>query len=322
MASHGVPDAAATPTQRDLGGVHLSWVRAPAASSCPDAAHVEADVTRRLGVSPFSGPPKTSLEVTVSRSDALWKAEIEMRGLDGGSTGSRTVTSEAATCASLTAAAGLAIALMINPDALLAPDPPAVTPPASEPVSPEPKAPVLDVAPKRGRTGELALSVVAAARVLPQISAGIEIRGEVAIAPRTYASLSGLFLPEQQASRSDGDVRFGITWATLGPCYRPVLTSSWELGGCASLVVGAMHVVVATPTPDEVGQRFYWGAAAGARLSFIPWPGWDLLVRAEALAPLNRKTFVIQHDRPSRAATVFAQPAVGALFSAGLGIRF
>ena len=38
-------------------------------------------------------------------------------------------TSEAATCASLTAAAGLAIALMINPDALIAPDQPAATPP-------------------------------------------------------------------------------------------------------------------------------------------------------------------------------------------------
>jgi hypothetical protein len=211
---------------------------------------------------------------------------------------------------------------MINPDALIAPDPPPTTPPPSEPQPPEPTAPPVEIAAKRPATGALALSLVVAAKVLPQVSAGIEVRGDIAIAPRTYASVSGLFLPEQQASRTDGDVRFGLTWGTLGPCYRPIVSPSWELGGCAALVVGAMHVVVATPTPDQVGQRFYWGASAGARLSFIPSRGWELLAQAGAITPFNRRTFVIEHDRPARAATVFAQPAVGGLFSLGLGIRY
>ncbi len=322
MILHAAAGTAA-PTQRDLGGAHLSWVRTPAASSCPDAAHVEADVTRRLGVSPFSAPPKTSLEVTVSRNDDIWKADIEMRGADGASTGSRTVTSDAATCASLTAAAGLAIALMINPDALLAPDPqPAATPTSAPPPVPEPTPHRVEISPPRAVTGAVEVSAVAAARVLPQMAAGIELRANIDVAPRTFVSVSGLLLPEQQASRTDGDVRFGITWATLGPCYRPLATSSWEVAGCASLVAGAMHVVVATPTPDEVGQRFYWGGTAGARLTFVPSAGWELVARADLITPFNRRTFVVEHDRPRRAATVFTQPALGALFSLGIGIRY
>src|SRR5450755_3770225 len=118
--------------------LRLSWVRSASAASCPDAGHVEADVEQRLGWSPFVHPnaASESIEASVTRDNDVWRAAIELRAADGSSLGSRDVESPAASCASLAAAAGLAIALMIEP---LSPGQPARAalgaPPAPKPAA-------------------------------------------------------------------------------------------------------------------------------------------------------------------------------------------
>ncbi len=96
-------------------GFHLSWVRAPEAVACVDATRVEADVERRLGWSPFTAGqgPNASIEAVVTRSAAVWKASIVMRGPSGADLGTREVQSESPTCDSLAKASALAIVLMI-----------------------------------------------------------------------------------------------------------------------------------------------------------------------------------------------------------------
>jgi hypothetical protein len=308
--------AQAAPRKHDLGGVHLSWVRSPTATACPDASQIEADVTRRLGASPFTGPTRSSIEAIVSRGDNGWRAEIEMRGIDGSSEGSRTVTSDAPTCASLSSAAGLAIALMIDPDALLAPPveapPPPIEPPP-EPVSAPP--PIVSAALHRG---SIALTGLAAAHILPRAAPGLQLTGDVFVAPQTLVTLGAAFLSEERASQ--GDVRFGLTFATLGLCYQPLATKSWEIAACAALMAGALHVAVSSPIPDEVGQRVYAGGEAGARVAWLPSPAFEMRLQADLVLPFDRHTFAIASN--DGVSSVFRQPSFGGVLSIGAGLRY
>ncbi|RYZ02439.1 MAG: hypothetical protein EOO73_31990, partial [Myxococcales bacterium] len=112
--------------------VRLVWSSdAAATQACASADAVRADVSSRLGRSPFTetNPRASSLEVAVSRSRSAWTAQLVLRAGDGALRGSRRVESRAADCRSLASATALAIALMIDPELLLR-EPPTEPPPA------------------------------------------------------------------------------------------------------------------------------------------------------------------------------------------------
>lgn len=308
--------------------VHLSWVRdAEAAEACPDALHVQADVVRRLGFSPFvSGDASSaSIEVLVTHSRTLWQAAAVMRGADGTLRGNRRVESAAADCHSLAAAAALAIALMIDPEAAIRPTPlsPAPQPkPLPEPASPTPPvAPPPPPAPLRGPRGALAVGALVAGGVLPRAAVGPLLRGELELGKRWSVVVSAQFLPEQRLTRAGAEAWLGLALGGAGPCYRVELGERWAVASCASLLLGSLSLSIASPEDVEAGPRAWWGLACGLRLSMRA-GAFELALGADALAHLARRNYTVSRQQPLRTESLFTEPGAGVLGSLTTGVRF
>lgn len=315
----GQPQGA--PSEAVDQGVHLSWVRTESALACGNAGLVQADVVRRLRKNPFREPSRVFVEATVSRVGTAFQAQLELRDEHGGPLGTRQVTSDAASCDSLVSAAGLAIALMIDPDALLSPQEPAPAP-APRPL-PTPSAPVVERSslPERRTHGGLLAALVGTSRVLPQAALGVRVAVEVQPAQRWGAELSLTFLPEVRQELHGFDVSFGLTYASLGLCYQLLRAATVQLGGCAFGSAGALHATTFEPARGVQGQLLWSGAGAGLRAA------WQLaapvLVRAgvEASVPFERRDYLMRRGTQGNVA-VFSDPSFSATLHVGLGVRF
>jgi hypothetical protein len=325
--------AAADPSSAAHRELRLSWVRSASAASCPDAGRVQADVERRLGWSPFirSTGSSESIEASVTRDNEVWQAAIELRAADGTSLGSRDVESPAGTCASLAAAAGLAIALMIEP--LLPAEPPPVPTVPPPPAKPPPIAatpPAVDSAPAPGSAPRaehanfeqsLSLGVVGLVRVLPRSSLGPTLVGSVRLVDRLYLVASGSLFSEQHVRTGSADVGFGLTLATVGGCYRMPIADSWSISGCAALLAGSMQVIVSNPVPVDPGSRLWWAASAGLRLGWCS-GRFEAALGIDALGHFKRQSYLIDRNEPSNSASSFVEPGAAAAGSFVAGVHY
>jgi hypothetical protein len=304
------------------GGVHLSWARSVAATSCPDAGQVQADVVRRLRRSPFSEPSSVFIEASISKTSEVWLAEIEMRDALGNSLGSRRVESDSASCTSLASAAGLAIALMIDPDALLEPARAPAPPPAPPPPQPD-RAPPPVARPevKAERRVAVAASVLGLSRALPKPALGARLATELRLVQRLDASLSVAFLPERRELRQGEDVSFGLLWAGLGPCYRLVDSVSVKLSGCATFLFGSLRTVVFDPARAQTSQLPWSAVAAGVRVGLSPLAPLQLEGGVDLMTPLFRRDYLVERG-PSDYVAVFSDPALAGVGFVGLGVQY
>jgi hypothetical protein len=328
--------AQAAPADSPQREMRLSWVRHESAASCPDAGHVEADVEQRLGWSPFvhSTAASESIEATVSRENDVWHAAIELRAVDGSSLGSREVESPAATCASLTAAAGLAIALMIEP---LLPPKPVATPPAPKPAPvPPPAAPATNANAStttnasrsddsangaREDRGALAVGVLAASRILPRATLGVTLTGSTRLYERLFASVSASLLPAQHVQQNNADVGFGLTLGSIGPCYRIPIHPAWSLSSCVSLLAGSLQIAVKNAEPVAPGAHFWWAASTGLRLGWNAGPV-ETSLGIDALAHVTRHSYLAHRNEPPMSTSFFVEPAAAFMGSLVTGVRY
>jgi hypothetical protein len=310
--------------------LRLSWVRGQAAASCPDGGHVEADVEQRLGWSPFvhSTEASESVEALVTRADDTWHAAIQLRAADGTSLGSRDVESSAASCASLAAAAGLAIALMIEPllPAQPAPRPAPIAKPAPKRApEPEPEPLLEDNSESASAAakvdGSVALGALAVNGVLPRFALGVTLTGSVRIVDQMYGAVSASLLPEQRLRRGGADVGFGMSLGGVGACYRVPVHRAWSVAGCASILLASLEVTVLSPQPIAPGARFWWAGSAGLQL------GWhvgafDAALAIDALAHFARHSYLIDGAEPASSSSFFVEPAVAAAGSLVAGVHY
>lgn len=357
----GAQRAGAQPSFTEHREMRLSWVRSGTAASCPDAGHVEADVERRLGWSPFvrGAGAAESIEAVVSRDSDVWRAAIELRAADGRSLGSRNVESPAASCGSLAAAAGLAIALMIEPllppESQATPAPVTVEPPPTKPPlssstpatnpdgTTDPDAGVEAAASSHRRSasatsdGSVSLGAVGVSGVLPRFALGVALAGSVRVVEHLYVAASATLLPQQHAgagavgpnvaaSPSDPrstavDVGFGMTLGAIGPCYRVPLAARLSIASCASLLLGSMQVIVENPEPVAPGSRPWWGASAGLRLGWAP-GRFELALGLDALAHFKRRSYRVEQAQASGSAVFFVEPAAALAGSLLFGVGF
>ena len=301
-------------------GVHLSWSRTDAATSCPDAGRVQSDVVRRLRRSPFSEPSSVFIEARISKTGELWLAEIEMRDSAGSSLGSRRVESDSASCTSLASAAGLAIALMIDPDALLEPAPEPPPPPPPPVAKPEP-APVVPTEPKAQRRLAFLASLLGVSRALPKPALGGRLAADLRLFGRLDASLALAFLPERRELREGEDVSFGLLWGALGPCYRLVDSTSVKLSGCATFFFGALRTVVFDPSRARTSQLPWSAAAAGVRVGLSPLSRLQLEGGVDLMTPLYRRDYLVERA-PGDYVNVFSDPALAGAGFVGLGVQY
>jgi len=321
--------AASQPSTDERAGVFLSWVRGPSATTCGDASSVQADVSRRLGWSPFTGTPSRSIEVLVLREGTQWRADIQVRSTDGSSLGSRRVTSQAANCDSLAAAAALAIALLIDPDALLDPPPaePAPSPPGAKPVPDRPVAecPVQEPCPLRvdpAARGSLSVASAGALGLLPEAAFGLALVGEVRALPKLSLLLGAAFLPEKTTNAGGANVAFGLSFLKAGPCRELMSNSEIGLALCASVLVGAMHAVVFDPEPVDVGQRFWWAASGGFRGYWAFARPFTMAADVDLVLPLSRRDNVVSPGGSAPPTSIFEEPALGFMAFIGPGVEF
>jgi hypothetical protein len=304
-------------------GVHLSWVRTETAAQCPDASRLEAEVTRRLGRPVFGDPARFSIEVSVSKTDAVWKADIEMRNAEGASMGSRTVTSEATSCASLASAASLAMALLLERYVPAAPQPEAPpTPPPIAAPRPTPPSPKRAPAEESFPTGSIGILGAVASNVLPTPAFGIGIVADVSLSRRFDLTAGGDFFPEDRRTIANVDVAFSMTWGSLGGCYGVLVRGPMRVSGCASWVLGVMHSIVLSEVPWQNSEHLWTGAMAGAHFTWSPAGPVEIRVNLDALAPAARRTYAIQREPPQINTLLFTEPAVSAVASLGVGVRY
>ncbi|HEX2876224.1 MAG TPA: hypothetical protein VHP33_33460 [Polyangiaceae bacterium] len=303
--------------------VHLSWVRdAAAAEACPDVAQMQHDVAGRLGYSPFVSGDRdsASIEVLVTRSKSAWQAVVVMRGADGALRGNRRVDSAAPECGSLAAAAGLAIALMIDPEVIIRP-PPVKTAPKPAPAEKEPLRPVAAPAPRPGPRGALALGAQGALGVLPSPTLGPLLRGELELRRGVALVVAAQFFPEQNVVHAGAEAWLGLSLASVGPCYRIELGKHWAVASCGSFLAGSLHLGVASPEVVDAGPRPWFALSCGLRVSLRAGT-FELTLGGDGLAHLARHNYSVSRQNPPRSESLFTEPAAGALGSLATGVRF
>ena len=116
----------------------LSWVELPGAESCGGAGAVARAVEQRLGRPALVSPAAAafSIEGRAERSGAGLRAVLVLRDRTGATLGKRDLESALADCSELREKVALAVALMVDPDAVLLPPPQATAAPALTPTPP------------------------------------------------------------------------------------------------------------------------------------------------------------------------------------------
>jgi hypothetical protein len=301
-------------------GAHLSWVRDNAASDYPDAAAIQGEVARRLGEDPFRRAPTQFIEAMVTRSGDTYQVTIAMRAADGSLIGNRTLTSAAGDCRSISTAAGLTIAILIDPDALARP----VAPPPPPPPSPAPAPPPSSAAPPpAGIAGRVTALVAGGWGSLPVLSAGAGLSAVFDVTDHVALGAVATLFPERRTAAPDDGFAFGLSTGGVLACYVPTTTSArdlrWEL--CAGLTAGVLHAVVYAPEPIDPGQRWYLAATQLTRFIIPVLRLATIEAGLEASEPFPRHAFFVE-GRPAGKDTVFTQPAVAVTASLGVGLRW
>lgn len=280
-------------------GVRLSFVRAENAADCIAASALQSEIARRMGHDPFEGPARQWIEGFIQRQAEYYELQLFERDADGNTMGTRRLREQAGDCHKLDDAIVLAIALIIDPTAQLAP-PMARVPDASNPAAAKgqsliaaPRASLPQRAIPAAKPGRDSAFVVAPAAsrpsaaptqsdivrkpgaafasmdavvlggVLPGAAVGAEMTTRVSLdlRERFALRLSGLFVPETRQRSAAGDLGYGLTALEAGACLSTQLRRAARLVGfgCVGFGLGAVHTVVHSPEPLKPNDRL-WAA--------------------------------------------------------------
>ena len=278
--------AQATPPKYDRR-VSLSWTRGAGAEDCITQAELERRVTARLGRNPFAADAPRTLDASVKRKQAGRVAELHLRDKKGTAIGERSFESSDASCSSLEDAAVLAIALLIDPEAALAP-PPSPPPPGSAaqgsgaqgqpppvlvpvwvavPVRTAPPPTIPHASPRPVRVAA-AVPLTVSAGPLPRAAVGTGLWVDVEPVRRAHVVAALSWLPE--VGTDDGDFSFSLVTGFLGGCGD--VWAGWRhaLGLCGGMRLGAMSAISHRLTPLEPGEQPWVETDGSIRLLLQP----------------------------------------------------
>jgi hypothetical protein len=307
-----------------LPQVQLIWVRGEGTDGCSDGPAIASRVSQRLGRSVFSDSAPTRIEGVIQREGAQWRAHLYMRGADGRLEGVRHLTSDAPDCEALDAAATLAVALAIDPEAASRPLPSPAAAPSSGSAAERPQpAPLVAAAPPpvtrneppRREDVELSVEALVSLGLLPKTSVGMSLSLGVAVARPVEVTAGALYLPEVHTA--DGDFAFGLTAGWAGACFLPVEGPRAHLSLCGMGLLGAIHSVVLAFEPTNPGERLWAAAALSARVRVRLAGPVIADVGGDAIAPLTRDQFLVTN----RSGRVFQEGAIAGTVFAGLGVE-
>jgi hypothetical protein len=210
----------------------LSWVRLPGAEACIGSRALAIAVERRLQRQVFVPPSRAAVMVEgrIEHTSAPegFHAVITVSDEAGVALGNREIRSGAPSCAAMDDDLALVIAVMIDPDASLAPLPPAPPPP---PAALPP--PSWRVSLQGGGMAMLGL--------LPRVSGGVLIRSHVE-PPRFWAfEVGGVLFPAVEAVQGVSGASFQIAEAFVSVCPLTLRAFGGALSACAGVQVGSIR---------------------------------------------------------------------------------
>jgi len=289
----------------------LSFVRLEGAALCPDAREFAARIERQLGRDALTLPESAELFVEASISTGgpgTFRVSLVLTDREGRRLGTRELSVEGATCDPAADAAALAIALMLDPDALghrspnrVVDEPPALGPPLPQAASPaaapstaavcttSPTAPPPPPAgpPQPAWGARLQLGAAVRSGVLPGLARGGWAAFALAPTERLSFELGVEYLPQRRQSlEANKGADFSSEGAFLGAWW--TLTRR----GATSVAVGvdtAASSLLATGygfAQNRAERSLFWSAGLGAQLGYAVMPRFVLQLRPSVEATL------------------------------------
>jgi hypothetical protein len=270
------PDTPPSAQPHDDLPIAIVW-NAPA--ECPGLDALKGEVRRVAGpVSPPSEP--LSAEATVRRGPGTsWQLTLTTRA--GARAGERRLAG--ADCGELMHAAALVMALMINPQASIVPEPP---PPPTPPPLPPP------IAERRYAAGA---DVVVGSGALPGIAPGIGLRFAAAagaLSAELRASIWASRSTESSSAPGTGG-SFNLVDGAIAGCARARRARRLSPGVCVGASIVRLHGTGYGIT-DPGADAAWWSVAfAEANLRIRLTPSNAVRLAAQGLVPLGRPTFAL-----------------------------
>jgi hypothetical protein len=310
----------------------LSWVRAEGAESCPPPSAIAKLVEERLGRSVFVSPARAELAVEAyaeRAADSKWHIAISVSKKDGEVAGRRVFWSDESSCTPVAENAALAIALMIDPDAMLRPEQPkgpkiaepvpVVIEPAPAPVAAVPPVPI---APPPWR-GALEASTGITTGLLPGIAPSVSLRARAIEPSRTWAlELEGAYFFAQEAElRPNSGAALALFYTGLSACASPGAANRVSALLCVGAHAGSMTAqgygfVVDAPKD----QNLVVGVVGRGRMAIRLHEQWTVLIGAHGIVPLKRDYFEARLGAVTQA--VFRSSVVAGGVDLGVAYEF
>jgi hypothetical protein len=255
-----------------------------------------------------------TVEAYVERVEArAWRAIISLSKEDGTAVGHREFWSEEPTCAAVAESASLAIALMIDPDALLRPQ---------TRLEIIPSAPVASPPPGTWR-GAVETATGIGAGLLPGFSPGVFVRARAVEPSRTLGiEIDSAYYFEQRAElRQNAGASFGLFYAGVSLCGLPWGTPRISALMCAGANVGSMTATgYGFFDTQPKSQHIVVNVAGRGRVAFRVEGPWTILVGGDVLVPFQRDRFEVRLAGVVR--ELFRPSAVAGVFELGLAYEF
>lgn len=327
----GISVAAAAADKPPPRTSSLSWVRMPGADACVSTQDLARDVEARLRRPVFVSPAQADVSVEghiEPRSPGPgWKATIALRDAKGALIGTRELVRAEASCAEMREPLALVVAVMIDPDAALAPPPPPAPPPEPPPkVEPPPPAPPPPPPPPPPRDEprwafDGGASTLFGLGVLPSLGAGVHVDGLLE-PPRLFPLeiLGGFFLDNTSSAEGPGRASFSLAFGGAGACPLRHASDRLSAYACATVQVGFVRASAEgfdVVQPDE--RRLHVAGALEGRVSLRIAGPLALRVGLSGAAPFVRDAFVYRRADGTQADLFRMAPIVG-LADVGVGV--
>lgn len=322
----------------------LSWVRLPGADACVATQDLARDVEARLGRAVFVSAAQADVSVEghiePNRGGPGFHAVVSLRDGKGALLGTRELTKKETSCDEMRAPLALVIAVMIDPDAALAPKPETPPPPPLPP--PEPtvivkektvyvEVPTKDAQPKPATPvqpkpatweTEVDLGFASSLGLFPSAGAGTGASA-VILPPRgpAFSIDSTYFFGTDASAERGAKATFSGGIGALGVCPLAVRRDAYSVYGCAALGLGAVDVK--TTGFDTFGNtsRVMFAPSLDLRGSLRIVGPLRAYLAVSALFPVTRDSFVYDRADGSQARIFQASPIAGKA-AAGLGVTF
>ena len=281
------PRAPAAPRPR------LLVQRSPEASDCPDAEALAARVAGHMGrpaLDTTASPTLSSIyDVQIFRTPEGYTAIVRTSGKAG--PGARQLTDPGDTCAGLTDALGLTLAILLDSEA---------PKPRSAPDAPARADAAAAAAGERYSRFALTFGGAATAGLVGAASPAIGGDFEIGAGSRLGLRVGGMWLPPVSLEVPDtasGRIEVSLAAARAGVCVfvLPPIEGELTVAGCAQAALGAIHAEASGfPTNGDASPPWAaLGASAFLRGTIAPPLGFS--VEAALYAPLTRQGFDIAH---------------------------